>query len=70
METTRSMATEHEDRVIRRFGIAVVATFAIFTAVPFAIAGSTGGHARPAADAGGQIAKSAQSATATPARGD
>jgi hypothetical protein len=62
------MPSVDEERVIRRFGLAVVVTFGIATALPFVIASSGAGHGRPAADPGDGLAKSAQ--VAETRRGD
>jgi hypothetical protein len=62
------MPSEQDERVIRRFGLAVVVTFGIATALPFAVALAGGAQSRPAADPGAGLAKSAQVASA--ARGD
>jgi hypothetical protein len=57
------MRTEHDELVIRRFGIAVVVAFGMATALPFGLAATMADKHRPAADAAAaaELAKSAQS---------
>jgi hypothetical protein len=58
------MPTEEEQRVVRRFGIAVVVAFGLATALPFAVASITGGKPDAVRATGDDVAKSARVAVA------
>jgi hypothetical protein len=64
------MPSEHDERVIRRFGIAVFVAFGLATALPFVVASATGGkpHGTPNPQAG--LARAAQAQAAAPAGRD
>jgi hypothetical protein len=65
MDTTSGMPDPREDRVVRRFGIAVVVAFGLAAALPFGLAATVGG--KDARSAGsGALAGSA----AAPVNGD
>ena len=60
LDTTSGMPDPREQRVVRRFGIAVVVAFGLATALPFGLAATVGGkdarHAGSGALAGSAAA--------------
>ena len=56
------MSREHDELVIRRFGLAVVIAFGIATALPFGLAATVGGKDAARAVDHGTLARSSASA--------
>ena len=52
METTWGMPDPREERVVRRFGIAVVVAFGLAAALPFGLAATVGGKDARSAGSG------------------